>query len=43
VHVRGASVTHGVHVLEKLLIGTRIEDASQVMFSLDACPPEVDR
>lgn len=43
VHVRGASVTHGVHVLENLLVGTRIEDASQVMFSLDACPPEVDR
>ena len=43
VHVRGASVTHGVHILENLLVGTRIEDASQVMFSLDACPPEVDR
>ena len=43
VHVRGASTTHGVHVLENLLIGTRIEDASQLMFSLDACPPEVDR
>lgn len=43
VHVRGASTTHGVHVLENLLKGTRIEDASQVMFSLDACPPDVDR
>jgi len=43
VHVRGASVTHGVHILENILVGTRIEDASQVMFSLDACPPEVDR
>ncbi|MCF7929589.1 MAG: NADH-quinone oxidoreductase subunit D [Spirochaetales bacterium] len=43
VHVRGASTTHGVHILENLLVGTRIEDASQVMFSLDACPPEVDR
>jgi NADH-quinone oxidoreductase subunit D len=43
VHVRGASVTHGVHILENLLVGTRIEDASQLMFSLDACPPEVDR
>jgi len=43
VHVRGASVTHGVHILENMLIGTRIEDASQLMFSLDACPPEVDR
>jgi NADH-quinone oxidoreductase subunit D len=43
VHVRGASTTHGVHILENMLVGTRIEDASQVMFSLDACPPEVDR
>ena len=43
VHVRGASTTHGVHVLENLLAGSRIEDASQIMFSLDACPPEVDR
>jgi len=43
VHVRGASTTHGVHILENLLAGTRIEDVSQVMFSLDACPPEVDR
>jgi len=43
VHVRGASSTHGVHVLEKLLVGARIEDAAEIMFSLDACPPEVDR
>ena len=43
VHVRGASVTHGVHILENLLVGSRIEDASQIMFSLDACPPEIDR
>ncbi len=43
VHVRGVSSTHGVHVLEKLLIGARIEDAAEIMFSLDACPPEVDR
>ncbi len=43
VHVRGASVTHGVHILERMLTGARIEDASQIMFSMDACPPEVDR
>lgn len=43
VHVRGASTTHGVQILEKMLEGARIEDASQIMFSLDACPPEVDR
>lgn len=43
VHVRGVSSTHGVHVLEKLLVGARIEDVAEIMFSLDACPPEVDR
>lgn len=43
VHVRGPSCMHAVQVLEKLLIGARIEDVAQIMFSLDACPPEVDR
>ncbi len=43
VHIRGASSAHAVQVLEKLLIGSRIEDIAQIMFSLDACPPEVDR
>ncbi len=43
VHVRGPSMMHAVQVLEKLCIGERIEDVAQIMFSLDACPPEVDR
>jgi NADH-quinone oxidoreductase subunit D len=30
-------------VLEHLVAGCRIEDVAQIMFSLDACPPEVDR
>ena len=34
---------HAVQVLEKLSVGNRLEDIAQVMFSLDACPPEVDR
>jgi NADH-quinone oxidoreductase subunit D len=34
---------HAVQVLEKLCVGCRIEDVAQIMFSLDACPPEVDR
>jgi NADH-quinone oxidoreductase subunit D len=34
---------HAVQVLEKLSVGARIEDIAQTMFSLDACPPEVDR
>lgn len=43
VHVRGPSTMHAVQVLERLCVGERIEDVAQIMFSLDACPPEVDR
>ena len=42
-HVRGPSQMHAVQVLERLSVGCRIEDVAQIMFSLDACPPEVDR
>ncbi len=42
-HVRGPSSMHAVQVLENLVKGSRIEDVAQIMFSLDACPPEVDR
>jgi NADH-quinone oxidoreductase subunit D len=42
-HVRGPSQMHAVQVLEKLSVGCRLEDVAQTMFSLDACPPEVDR
>jgi len=43
VHIRGPSQMHAVQVLERLSVGCRIEDVAQIMFSLDACPPEVDR
>ncbi len=43
VQVRGPSAMHAVRVLEKLSVGARLEDVAQIMFSLDACPPEVDR
>jgi NADH-quinone oxidoreductase subunit D len=43
IHVRGPSSMHAVQVLEKLCVGQRVEDIAQIMFSLDACPPEVDR
>jgi len=43
VHVRGPSSMHAVQVLEKMATGARLEDVAQIMFSLDACPPEVDR
>lgn len=41
--MRGPSQTHAVQVLEHLAKGARLEDIAQIMFSLDACPPEVDR
>lgn len=43
VNVRGPSSMHAVQVLENLAAGARLEDVAQIMFSLDACPPEVDR
>lgn len=43
VHVRGPSAMHAVQTLEFLAKGARLEDVAQIMFSLDACPPEVDR
>ena len=43
VHVRGPSQMHAVQVLERLVPGARLEEVAQTMFSLDACPPEVDR
>jgi len=43
VHVRGPSSMHAVQVLERLAVGARLEDVAQIMFTLDACPPEVDR
>ena len=43
IQVRGPSQMHGVQVLERILEGARIEDVAQIMFSLDACPPEIDR
>jgi len=42
-HIRGPSAMHAVQVLENLSRGARMEDIAQIMFSLDACPPEVDR
>lgn len=43
VHVRGPSSMHAVQVLERVCEGGRLEDVAQIMFTLDACPPEVDR
>jgi len=43
VNVKGASMTHGTFILENILEEERLEDVSLIMFSLDACPPEIDR
>ncbi len=43
VHVRGPSMTHGIKVLEHMLKGARVADVSAIMFSLDVCPPDIDR
>ncbi len=43
VHVRGPSYTHGINVAEKLLQGANIADVSQILFSLDICPPDIER
>ncbi len=43
VHVRGPSYTHGVNVAETILKGANIADVSQILFSLDICPPDIER
>ncbi len=43
VHVRGPSLSHGILVLEDLLKGARVADVAPFMFSLDVCPPDIDR
>ena len=43
VHVRGPSYTHGINVAERILKGANIADVSQILFSLDVCPPDIER
>jgi NADH-quinone oxidoreductase subunit D len=43
VAVRGASMPHMFTIAEKLLVGSRLADASHILLSLDICPPEIDR
>ena len=40
VHVRRPSYTHGVNVAETILKGVDITAVSQILFSLDICPPD---
>ncbi len=43
VHVRGASYTHGINVMETIAPGLNIADFAPTAFSLDVCPPEIER
>ncbi|MCD6332246.1 MAG: hypothetical protein J7L89_03135, partial [Bacteroidales bacterium] len=43
IHLRGASYTHGIPLLEKMLVGVNISDISAMMVSLQICPPEIER
>ena len=43
VHVRGPSYTHGITVAERIAPGMNIADFSPTMFSLDVCPPDIER
>ncbi len=43
VHVRGASYTHAMAVLERLAVGISIADLAGLMPSLQTCPPEIER
>ncbi len=43
VHVRGASYTHGMSLLEKLAEGIQIADVYALTASVQTCPPEIER
>jgi len=43
VHVRGPSYTHGINVMEAIAPGLNIADFAPTAFSLDVCPPEIER
>ncbi len=43
IHVRGPSYTHGINVAERILKEANIADVSQILFSLDICPPDIER
>ena len=43
VHVRAPSFTHAIPLLEKMLQGANISDVSNMMISLQTCPPEIER
>jgi len=43
VNLRGPSYTHGVSLLEDMLVGADVADVHAIMVSLQTCPPEIER
>lgn len=43
IHVRGASYTHAMALLEQLAVGNSVADLAGLMVSLQTCPPEIER
>jgi NADH-quinone oxidoreductase subunit D len=43
IHVKGASYTHAMSVLEKLAVGNQIADVYALTASVQTCPPEIER
>ncbi|MCK5075796.1 MAG: NADH-quinone oxidoreductase subunit D [Calditrichia bacterium] len=43
IHVRGASYTHAMALLEKMAVGVSNADLAGLMVSLQTCPPEIER
>jgi NADH-quinone oxidoreductase subunit D len=43
VHVRGASYTHAMSLLEHLAVGISVSDVAGLAVSLQTCPPEIER
>ena len=43
VFLRGASYTHAISLLEKLIVNISISDIAALMVSLQTCPPEIER
>jgi NADH-quinone oxidoreductase subunit D len=41
--LRGPSYTHGIALLEDMLVNTNIADVHALMVSLQVCPPEIER
>lgn len=43
INLRGPSYSHGVALLEKMLVNANIADVGAIMVSLATCPPEIER